>query len=58
MEGTKTAPILKQLVELDFRVAAAWIEDEQNRAVWEQGILHGFRMGKEDRHGKRRGNRP
>jgi len=41
-----------------FRVAAAWIEDEQNRAAWEQGIQHGFRVEKEERHGKRHRNRP
>jgi len=41
-----------------FRVAAAWIEDEQNRAAWEQGILHGFRVERKERHGKRRRNRP
>ena len=40
-----------------FRVTAAWIEEEQNRAAWEQGILHGFRVEKEERHGKRRRNR-
>ena len=41
-----------------FPVAAAWIEAEQNRAAWEQGIQHGFRVEKEERHGKRRRNRP
>ena len=41
-----------------FRVAAAWIEDERNRAAWEQGIQHGFREMKEERHGQRRRNRP
>ena len=41
-----------------FRAAAAWIEDGQNRASWEQGIRHGFRVEMEERHGKRRRNRP